>query len=121
ENGIGAFFYIGGNDSQDTVKKLSAYAKEHGIDVRINGIPKTIDNDLMVIDHTPGFGSAARYIATSTLESYLDSLVYTNNGIFITETMGRDTGWLAASASLARYNGRQCADFILLPEVPFDE
>ena len=121
KNEIDAFFYIGGNDSQDTVKKLSAYAKENGIDVKINGIPKTIDNDLMVIDHTPGFGSAARYIATSTLESYLDSLVYSNNGIFITETMGRDTGWLAASASLARYHGRQCADFILLPEVAFDE
>lgn len=118
---IDSFFYIGGNDSQDTVKKLSAYAKENGFDVRINGIPKTVDNDLMVIDHTPGFGSAAKYIATSVLESYLDSLVYTNNGIFIVETMGRDAGWLAASACLARYNGRQCADFILLPEVPFDE
>lgn len=116
---IGAFFYVGGNDSQDTVKKLARYAREADIPVQVLGIPKTIDNDLMVIDHTPGFGSAARYIATAVLESYLDSMVYTHNGIFITETMGRDTGWLAASSMLARYNGRPCADFILLPEVPF--
>lgn len=118
---IKAFFYAGGNDSQDTVKKLSAYAREHGIDMVFIGIPKTVDNDLEVIDHAPGFGSAARYIATSVLESYLDSLVYTNNGIFITETMGRDAGWLAASAATATYNGRRCADIILLPEIPFDE
>lgn len=118
---IKAFFYAGGNDSQDTVRKLSAYAKEHDIDMNFIGIPKTVDNDLQVIDHAPGFGSAARYIATSVLESYLDSMVYTNNGIFITETMGRDAGWLAASGALATYNGRRCADIVLLPEVPFDE
>lgn len=118
---IRAFFYAGGNDSQDTVRKLSAYAKDHAIDMNFIGIPKTVDNDLQVIDHAPGFGSAARYIATSVLESYLDSMVYTNNGIFITETMGRDAGWLAASGALATYNGRRCADIVLLPEVPFDE
>ncbi len=118
---IKAFFYAGGNDSQDTVRKLSAYAKEHDIDMNFIGIPKTVDNDLQVIDHAPGFGSAARYIATSVLESYLDSMVYTNNGIFITETMGRDAGWLAASGALATYNGRRCADIVLLPEVPFNE
>lgn len=118
---IKAFFYAGGNDSQDTVRKLAAYAKEHEIDMNFIGIPKTVDNDLQVIDHAPGFGSAARYIATSVLESYLDSMVYTNNGVFITETMGRDAGWLAASGALATYNGRRCADIILLPEVPFDE
>ncbi len=118
---ITAFFYAGGNDSQDTVRKLAAYAKDHNIDMNFIGIPKTVDNDLQVIDHAPGFGSAARYIATSVLESYLDSLVYTNNGIFITETMGRDAGWLAASGALATYNGRRCADIILLPEVPFNE
>lgn len=118
---IKAFFYAGGNDSQDTVRKLAAYAKEHDIDMNFIGIPKTVDNDLQVIDHAPGFGSAARYIATSVLESYLDSMVYTNNGVFITETMGRDAGWLAASGALATYNGRRCADIILLPEVPFDE
>lgn len=118
---IKAFFYAGGNDSQDTVRKLSAYAKDHNIDMNFIGIPKTVDNDLQVIDHAPGFGSAARYIAVSVLESYLDSMVYTNNGIFITETMGRDAGWLAASGALATYNGRRCADIVLLPEVPFDE
>ena len=118
---IKAFFYAGGNDSQDTVRKLAAYALERNLDVAFVGIPKTVDNDLEVIDHAPGFGSAARYIAVSVLESYLDSLVYTNNGIFITETMGRDAGWLAASSATAMYNKKRCADIILLPEIPFDE
>ncbi len=118
---IDTFFYVGGNDSMDTVNKLSQYAKEHSIDKRIIGIPKTIDNDLPITDHCPGYGSAARLIATITLETYLDSTVYTNNGIFILETMGRDTGWLAASAALAKLNGKSVADFIYLPEVPFDE
>lgn len=119
-NDIKAFFYVGGNDSMDTTAKLSAYAKETGIDVKFIGIPKTIDNDLMYTDHTPGFGSAAKFIATSVLETYLDSSVYINNGIFILETMGRDTGWLAASAALAKLNGKQVADFIYLPETAFD-
>ncbi|SHE72345.1 6-phosphofructokinase [Clostridium fallax] len=118
---IKAFFYIGGNDSMDTTNKLSAFAKEKNIDIQFIGIPKTIDNDLVFTDHTPGFGSAAKFIATSTLEAYLDSTVYTNNGIFILETMGRDTGWLAASTALATIEGKQVADFIYLPEVPFSE
>lgn len=117
---IKAFFYVGGNDSMDTTAKLGRYAKENGIDIKFIGIPKTIDNDLMFTDHTPGFGSAAKFIATSTLETYLDSSVYINNGIFILETMGRDTGWLAASACLAKIDGKQVADFIYLPEVAFD-
>ena len=121
KHNIGAFFYAGGNDSQDTVRKLSKYAKEHQKDVVFIGIPKTVDNDLDVIDHAPGFASAARYIAVSVLESYLDSVVYKNNGIFITETMGRDAGWLAGASSIAEYNNRPCADIILLPEVPFNE
>ena len=119
-NDIKAFFYVGGNDSMDTTAKLSSYAKETGIDVKFIGIPKTIDNDLMYTDHTPGFGSAAKFIATTVLETYLDSSVYINNGIFILETMGRDTGWLAASASVAKLNGKQVADFIYLPESAFD-
>lgn len=119
-NDIKAFFYVGGNDSMDTTAKLSAYAKKTGIDIKFIGIPKTIDNDLMYTDHTPGFGSAAKFIATSVLETYLDSSVYINNGIFILETMGRDTGWLAAAASLAQLNGKQVADFIYLPETAFD-
>jgi len=118
---IHTFFYIGGNDSMDTVNKLSEYAKLNGIDRQFIGIPKTIDNDLDYTDHAPGYGSAAKYIATLALETYLDSSVYINNGIFILETMGRDTGWLAASASLAKLNGRQIADFIYLPEVVFSE
>ena len=117
---ISAFFYIGGNDSMDTTAKLSKYAKEHNIDIQFIGIPKTIDNDLMYTDHTPGFGSAAKFISTSVLETYLDSSVYINNGIFILETMGRDTGWLAASACTAMYEGKPVADFIYLPEVDFD-
>ncbi|WP_066504143.1 6-phosphofructokinase [Abyssisolibacter fermentans] len=118
---IQTFFYIGGNDSMDTVSKLSEYAKIKGINKQIIGIPKTIDNDLYYTDHTPGFGSAAKYIASTVLETYLDSSVYINNGIFITETMGRDTGWLAASAALAKINGKAVADFIYLPEVEFSQ
>lgn len=118
---IQTFFYIGGNDSMDTVNKLSLYAQEYNIDKQIIGIPKTIDNDLMETDYTPGFGSAAKYIASTVLESGLDSSVYPVNGVFILETMGRDTGWLAASASLAKIDGKSVADFIYLPEMVFDE
>lgn len=118
---IHTLFYIGGNDSMDTVSKLSQYAELKGIDRQIIGIPKTIDNDLYCTDHTPGYGSAAKFIATTTLETYLDSSVYTSNGIFIIETMGRDTGWLAASGALARLNGESVADFIYLPEVKFSK
>lgn len=118
---IEAFFYVGGNDSMDTTAKLSKYAKENGLNIKFIGIPKTIDNDLKYTDHTPGFASAAKFISTVVLETYLDASVYTNNGIFIIETMGRDTGWLAASACCAKINGRQVADFIYLPEVAFDK
>ncbi|SHI63134.1 6-phosphofructokinase [Clostridium cavendishii DSM 21758] len=116
---IKAFFYVGGNDSMDTTAKLSKYAKKKNLDIKFIGIPKTIDNDLVLTDHTPGFGSAAKFIATATLETYLDSTVYMDNGIFIIEAMGRDTGWLAASAALAQINGKPCADFIYLPESEF--
>ncbi len=118
---VQTMFYIGGNDSMDTVGKLSEYAKLNGIDKQIIGIPKTIDNDLFYTDHTPGYGSAAKYITTVALETYLDSSVYTNNGIFILETMGRDTGWLAASTVLAKLNGESVVDFIYLPEVQFSK
>jgi 6-phosphofructokinase len=120
EYDITAFFYIGGNDSMDTIAKLSKYAKVNNIDIKFIGIPKTIDNDLKFIDHTPGFGSAAKFIGVTALETYLDSSVYINNGIFILETMGRDTGWLAASACIAKLNNKPIADFIYLPEVAFD-
>ncbi|NLK93822.1 MAG: 6-phosphofructokinase [Clostridiales bacterium] len=117
---IKTFFYVGGNDSMDTTAKLGKYAKKMNLDINFIGVPKTIDNDLMHTDHTPGFASAAKFIAISVLETYLDSSVYINNGIFILETMGRDTGWLAASACTAKYYGNPVADFIYLPEVAFD-
>lgn len=117
---IKTFFYIGGNDSMDTTAKLGKYSDENNLGINFIGIPKTVDNDLMYTDHTPGFGSAAKFISTSVLETYLDSSVYKNNGIFILETMGRDTGWLAASACAAKYFGNAVADFIYLPERPFN-
>jgi len=117
---IKTFFYIGGNDSQDTVHKFSVYANEHNKDIKFIGIPKTVDNDLPIMDHTPGFGSAAKLIATQVLENFLDASVYPASGVFILETMGRDTGWLAASACVATINGKQAADFIYLPEAAFD-
>ncbi len=116
---IKAFFYIGGNDSMDTVHKLSNYAKEHNIDVKFIGVPKTIDNDLPVMDHTPGFGSAAKFIATTALENKLDASVYVAKNVFIIEAMGRDTGWLAASSCVATLNGEPVVDLIYLPEVAF--
>ena len=121
EYDITSFFYVGGNDSMDTIAKLSKYAKINNIDITFMGIPKTIDNDLKFIDHTPGFGSAAKFIGTTVLETYLDASVYINNGIFILETMGRDTGWLAASACIAKMNNKPVVDFIYLPEVAFDK
>ncbi|OOM76642.1 pyrophosphate--fructose 6-phosphate 1-phosphotransferase [Clostridium puniceum] len=121
EYDIKTFFYVGGNDSMDTIAKLSKYAKINNIDITFIGIPKTIDNDLKFTDHTPGFGSAAKFIGTAALETYLDASVYINNGIFILETMGRDTGWLAASACLAKIDNKPVADFIYLPEAEFDK
>ena len=98
---VDAFFYIGGNDSMDTVQKLSEYGKKIGSSVRIIGIPKTIDNDLCETDHTPGFGSAAKYIATSLLEISHDTFIYAVKSVTIVEIMGRDAGWLTAAAALA--------------------
>lgn len=119
KHSVKTFFYIGGNDSMDTVDKLSKYAQIHSLDIQFIGIPKTIDNDLVGTDHTPGFGSAAKYVATTVLESYCDSNVYPFNGVFIMEIMGREAGWLAASAGLGIINGTIAADFIYLPEVAF--
>ena len=118
---IGAFFYIGGNDSMDTVLKLSEYASLIGSDVKIIGIPKTVDNDLMVTDHTPGFGSAAKYVATSLLEIAHDTFIYAVKSVTIVEIMGRDAGWLTASSALARNGYNTAPHFIYLPEVPFDK
>ena len=118
---IGYFFYNGGNDSMDTAYKLDKYAKLHGIDVKVNGIPKTIDNDLFGTDHCPGFGSAAKYINVTLQECAHDTFSYPNSKtVIIMETMGRNAGWLAASSCLAQYNGNQVADLIYLPETTFD-
>ncbi len=114
------FFYIGGNDSMDTVAKLSSYVKSVGYDMRIMGVPKTIDNDLCGTDHTPGFGSAAKYIATTVAEFIRDCAVYTVPAVTIVEIMGRDAGWLTAAAALSAAAGGEAPDLIYLPERAFD-
>lgn len=117
---IGYFFYIGGNDSMDTVDKLSKYLNDKGItDITVVGAPKTIDNDLCGTDHCPGFGSAAKYIGTTFAELERDCHVYTTKAVTIVEVMGRDAGWLTAASCLARANGAKGPDFIYLCEVPF--
>ncbi|MBO5909459.1 MAG: diphosphate--fructose-6-phosphate 1-phosphotransferase, partial [Clostridia bacterium] len=115
------FFYIGGNDSMDTVLKLSAYAESHDYEMRVIGVPKTIDNDLMATDHTPGFGSAAKYVAVTVKEILRDISVYSMKAVTIVEIMGRDAGWLTASAALTSVSGEDVADLIYLPEKPFDK
>lgn len=116
---IGYFFYIGGNDSMDTAQKLFTYFNENNIDIKVIGIPKTIDNDLVLTDHTPGFGSAAKYIATSMLEIIRDAQVYDMQSVLIVEIMGRNAGWLTASSVLPRTMGNSAPHLIYLPEVPF--
>ncbi len=118
---IKAFFYIGGNDSMDTVLKLSDYAKKINSDIRIIGIPKTIDNDLCMTDHTPGFGSAAKYVASTLLEIAHDTFIYPVKSVTIVEIMGRDAGWLTAASALARNEYNLAPHFIYLPEVNFDK
>lgn len=118
---IGCFFYNGGNDSMDTVSRLAAFFKEKGENIMAVGIPKTIDNDLVETDHTPGFGSAARYVATSIAEVYLDTIVYPVPAVTIVEVMGRNAGWLTAAAALARDTGVPAPHLIYLPEVSFDQ
>lgn len=114
------FFYIGGNDSMDTVLKLSAYASSHDYEMRVVGVPKTIDNDLMATDHTPGFGSAAKYVAVTVKEILRDISVYSMKAVTIVEIMGRDAGWLTASAALAGASDGIGPDLVYLPERPFD-
>ncbi len=117
---IGYFFYIGGNDSMDTICKLSDYAKAIGSDIRFMGVPKTIDNDLMVTDHTPGYGSAAKYIGVVMKELIRDATVYGTKYVTIVEIMGRNAGWLTAAAALAHSEDCEGVDMICLPEVPFN-
>ena len=116
---IGAFFYIGGNDSMDTVAKLSAWLVQKGSPIRVIGVPKTIDNDLMYTDHTPGFGSAAKYVAATVQEIIRDSSVYSLQSVTVIEIMGRHAGWLTASCSVLRVNGETAPHLIYLPENPF--
>ncbi len=113
------FFYNGGNDSMDTCNKISKFMLQNGYECRVMGIPKTIDNDLAGTDHCPGFASAAKYIATSVMEIYHDARVYDTGMITIIEAMGRNAGWLTASAALAGAKGNG-PDLIYLPEVDFD-
>ena len=114
------FFYIGGNDSMDTVLKLSTYAKDHDYEMRVVGVPKTVDNDLRVTDHTPGFGSAAKYVAVTMKEIMRDVSVYTTKAVTIVEIMGRDAGWLTAASGLVKLSGGLSPDLIYLPECSFD-
>lgn len=116
---IEAFFYIGGNDSMDTVVKLSKYLKARGSDIKVIGIPKTIDNDLPVTDHTPGFGSAAKYVAATVQEIIRDSSVYSIESVTIIEIMGRHAGWLTASTCVLRANNEIAPHLIYLPEREF--
>ena len=117
---ICALFYIGGNDSMDTIAKLSRYGARVGSPVRFIGVPKTIDNDLCLTDHTPGYGSAAKYIATILKEVIRDSSVYDIRSVTVAEIMGRHAGWLAGAACMAAGPDCDGPDMILLPEVPFD-
>ena len=116
-----AVLYIGGNDSMDTIAKLSRYGKATGSKIRFVGVPKTIDNDLILTDHTPGYGSAAKFIAATVDELACDADVYDLKSVTFVEIMGRDAGWLAASAALAGEAGGHAPDLVLLPEVPLDE
>lgn len=120
EMNIGWFFYIGGNDSMDTVSKLSRYAAQTGCSIRVIGEPKTIDNDLVHTDHTPGYGSAAKYVASTVREITLDASVYEKKSVTIIEIMGRHAGWLTAASALARKYKGDNPFFIYLPESAFD-
>ena len=118
---VDAVLYIGGNDSMDTTDKLSRYFAQIESHVRVVGVPKTIDNDLEGTDHTPGFGSAARFVASVTAELIRDGGVYNSKNVTFIEAMGRDAGWLTAAGALAQDICGTAPDFVLLPEIPLDE
>lgn len=118
---VDAVLYIGGNDSMDTTDKLSRYFAQVESAVRVVGVPKTIDNDLEGTDHTPGFGSAARFVACVTAELIRDGGVYDTKNVTFIEAMGRDAGWLTAAGTLAQDICGTAPDFVLLPEVSLDE
>ena len=118
---VDAVLYIGGNDSMDTTDKLSRYFAQVESPVRVVGVPKTIDNDLEGTDHTPGFGSATRFVASVTAELTRDGGVYNSKNVTFIEAMGRDAGWLTAAGALAQDICGTAPDFVLLPEIPLDE
>ncbi len=122
QHDISVLIYIGGNDSMDTIKMLSDYASQHGKSEKFIGVPKTIDNDLPITDHCPGYGSAAKYIATSLKEIIRDNAVYGDyrTAVLIVEIMGRHAGWLTAAAALAKDDNCEGVDAIYLPETVFD-
>ncbi len=117
---IGYFFYIGGNDSMDTIAQLTIFAERLNSDIKFMGVPKTIDNDLVVTDHTPGFGSAAKYVATSVKELIRDNKVNDMDVVTIIEVMGRDAGWLTGASALCKGPDCDGPDLIYLPELEFD-
>ncbi|MBQ9737039.1 MAG: 6-phosphofructokinase [Clostridia bacterium] len=121
KNNIEYVCCIGGNDSMDTTDKLSTYAKEYGKSVRVIGVPKTIDNDLAMTDHTPGYGSAAKFIANSVRQVALDAAVYKLKSVIVLEAMGRNAGWLTAAASLANDGGDAGVDIVCLPEIAVEK
>lgn len=121
QNGIKYFFYIGGNDSMDTVAKLSAYAKKKSLDVSIIGIPKTVDNDLVMTDHTPGYGSCAKYIGATVCELWQDVASYDLASVTILEVMGRDTGWLGCACALPMMRFGYGCSLVYLPECSFSK
>ena len=116
---IGALFYIGGNDSMDTVNKLHQYFENNSIHIKVIGIPKTIDNDLCVTDHTPGFGSAAKYVITTIREIVKDSLAYSIPSVTIVEVMGRHAGWLTASSAVLHHYNESAPHLVYVPEAHF--
>jgi 6-phosphofructokinase 1 len=114
------FFYIGGNDSMDTADKVNRLAQEEGYELRVVGVPKTIDNDLVATDHCPGYGSVAKFLATAVMEAGRDTeAMYTFDPVTITEAMGRNTGWIAAATGLARRRPEDAPHLIYVPEIPF--
>ncbi len=116
------FFYIGGNDSMDTADKINRFAGKTGYEMRVVGVPKTIDNDLPYTDHTPGYGSAAKFLAATVLETGLDLQgLVTSNRIVVLEAMGRNAGWLTAAAALAKRDECDAPHLVYLPEIPFDQ
>ncbi|HEY5560885.1 MAG TPA: 6-phosphofructokinase [Clostridiaceae bacterium] len=121
EFNIKYFFYIGGNDSMDAASKLYEYGKLKDYDIKIIGIPKTIDNDLVVTDHCPGFGSSAKYASNVVMEMWFDTNTYNNSSIAVVEVMGRDTGWIAASTGIIKDSIDDINQLILIPEIPFEK